>query len=102
MNTANDTTILSLKTKKRVKELAQQRAKQMGMPLGTVVNAFLRNFGETGELHLVAPEPVTPRMKQILDEMSAEVARGDTYGPFTIDEAESFLDSIPDESKRKD
>src|SRR5262245_8509406 len=101
MKTAsNDSTILSLKTKKRVKELAQMRAKQLGMPLGTIVNAFLRNFGETGELHLVAPE-VTPQMAKIIEEFRAEIARGETYGPFTIDEAEAFLDSIPYEPKNK-
>ncbi len=32
MSTTNDTTMLSLKTKKEVKELAQMRAKQLGIP----------------------------------------------------------------------
>lgn len=90
MSTKNDSTILSLKTKKHVKELAQMRAKQMGMPLGTIINAFLRNFGETGELHLIAPE-VTPQMAKIIEEFRAEVARGETYGPFSVEEGIAFL-----------
>lgn len=98
MSTANDTTILSLKTKKQVKELAQLRAKQLGIPLGTLVNAFLRNFGQTGDAHFTVAEPITPKMAKIIDEMRAEVARGETYGPFNIDQAEAFLDSIPHES----
>jgi antitoxin component of RelBE/YafQ-DinJ toxin-antitoxin module len=102
MNTANDTTILSLKTKKQVKELAQLRAKQLGIPLGTLVNAFLRDLGQTGEVHFTIAEPITPRMTKIIDEMRAEIARGGTYGPFTIDDAETFLDEIPYESTRKD
>lgn len=101
MSTANDTTILSLKTKKQVKELAQMRAKQLGIPLGTLVNAFLRNLGQTGEVHFTVSEPITPKMAKIIEEMRADVTKGDTYGPYTIDEAEDFLDSIPYESERK-
>ncbi len=101
MSTANDTTILSLKTKKQVKELAQLRAKQLGIPLGTLVNAFLRNLGQTGEVHFTVDEPITPRMAEIIEEMRAEVANGDTYGPYNLEEAEAFLDSIPYEPERK-
>ncbi len=101
MSTANDSTILSLKTKKQVKELAQMRAKQLGIPLGTLVNAFLRDLGQTGEIHFTIAEPITPKMAIIIDEMRAEIAQGNTYGPFDIDEAEAFLDDIPDESTAK-
>ena len=101
MSTTNDTTILSLKTKKQVKELAQMRAKQLGIPLGTLVNAFLRNLGQTGEVHFTISEPITPKMAQLIKDMRADVAQGDTYGPYTIDEAEDFLDSIPYEPERK-
>lgn len=90
--TKNDSTILSLKTKKQVKALAQMRAEQLGIPLGTVVNAFLRNFGQTGEIHFTVAEPITPKMAKIIEEMRAEIARGDTYGPFTPEEAVEFLD----------
>ncbi len=97
MKTSNDNTTISLKTKKHVKALAQMRADQLGMPLGTIVNAFLRTFGQTGEVHFTISEPITPKMAAIIEEMRADVARGDTYGPFTIDEAEAFLDTIPKE-----
>jgi antitoxin component of RelBE/YafQ-DinJ toxin-antitoxin module len=93
MSIANDTTILSLKTKKQVKELAQMRAKQLGIPLGTLVNAFLRDLGQTGEVHFTIAEPITPKMAKIIDEMRAEIANGDTYGPFSVDDAVAFLDS---------
>jgi antitoxin component of RelBE/YafQ-DinJ toxin-antitoxin module len=101
MTSANNSTTLSLKTKKQVKELAQMRAKQLGIPLGTLVNAFLRDLGQTGEVHFTIAEPITPRMAKIIDEMRAEVAQGDTYGPFSIDEAEAFLDAIPYEPANK-
>ncbi len=97
----NDTTILSLKTKKQVKELAQMRAKQLGIPLGTLVNAFLRNLGQTGEVRFTISEPITPKMAMIIEEMRADIISGDTYGPFNIEEAEAFLDEIPYEPERK-
>lgn len=77
------------------------RAKQLGIPLGTLVNAFLRNLGQTGEVRFTIAEPITPRMAKIIEEMRADATRGDTYGPYIIDEAEDFLDSIPYESERK-
>jgi antitoxin component of RelBE/YafQ-DinJ toxin-antitoxin module len=98
MNTTNDTTTISLKTKKQVKQLAQMRAKQLGIPLGTLMNAFLRNLGQTGEVHFTVAEPVTSKMEAIIDEMRTEIANGDTLGPFNLDEAEAFLDKIPHEN----
>jgi antitoxin component of RelBE/YafQ-DinJ toxin-antitoxin module len=102
MNSVNDSTILSLKTKKHVKELAQMRAKQLGIPLGTLVNAFLRDLGQTGEVHFTISEPVTPKMSKIIEEMRAEIANGETYGPFDIDAAEAFLNDISHEPASKD
>jgi hypothetical protein len=99
--TTNDTTILSLKTKKQVKALAQLRSQQLGIPLGTLVNAFPRDLGQTGEVHFTISEPITPKMAEIIDEMRLEIANGDTYGPFNIEEAEAFLDEIPYEHKHK-
>jgi hypothetical protein len=40
-------------------------------------------------------------MAKVIDEMRTEIANGDTYGPFSIDEAEAFLDDIPHESDNK-
>jgi antitoxin component of RelBE/YafQ-DinJ toxin-antitoxin module len=91
MNRSHDSTTLSLKTKKQVKELAQLRAKQLGIPLGTLVNAFLRDLGQTGEVRFTVAEPITPKMTKIMNEMRAEIGRGEVYGPFNPDEAIDFL-----------
>lgn len=94
---ANDTTTMSLKTKKSVKQLAELRAKQLGIPLGTLVNAFLRNLGQTGEVHFSVGEPITDQMAGLLRQMRQEVSQGQVDGPFTHQEAEKFLDAIPHE-----
>ena len=90
MNTSQ-ATMYSLKTNKQVKNLAQLRAKQLGIPLGTIVNAFLRSFGQTGVVHFEVSEPVTPKLRKIIETIEAEIAHGDTYGPFDSKEAIDFL-----------
>lgn len=40
--------VLNVKTDKEVKENAQRLAKYMGIPLSTVVNAYLKEFVESG------------------------------------------------------
>jgi len=86
-----DSTLLSIKTKKQEKELAQMRAKQLGFPLGTLVNAFLRNLGQTDDVHFTIDEPITPKMAELIAKMRTEVLNGDTYGPFeTMNDAEFF------------
>jgi len=36
--------VISVKTDKELKEKAQEIAKEMGFPLGTLINAYLRQF----------------------------------------------------------
>ena len=97
MSADKQTTTISVKTEKSVKKLAELRARQLGIPLGALVNAFLRNLGQTGEVHFSVADPMTPQMVGLLREMRDEIARGDTDGPFRLDEAEEFLDSIAHE-----
>ena len=40
----NTKTILNIKTEKKLKELAQKTAKKIGVPLATIMNAFLKQF----------------------------------------------------------
>jgi antitoxin component of RelBE/YafQ-DinJ toxin-antitoxin module len=90
----SETTVITIKTKKRTKELAQMQAKRLGMPLGTILNALLNDFAKTGELHLVPSEPITPKMAEILADAEREIAAGEVHGPFTVEESIEFLDSI--------
>ena len=40
-------------------------------------------------------------MANIINEMRIEIDRDDLYGPFNIDDAEAFLDSVPHEQFNK-
>lgn len=91
-------TTISIKTDKAVKEAASAKAKRIGIPLSTLINAYLREFAATGRVEFTATEQMTPQMERIIEGARAEIARGDTVGPFdTIDEAIAYLQKIDDE-----
>lgn len=83
--------IINLKTDPALKKAAAQTAKKLGISLSAVLNNELRRF--ISQQNVVFDTPITPKTAKIIEEMRAEVARGDTYGPFDIDEAEAFLDN---------
>lgn len=88
------TAVLNVKVDEQVKKRAQAVAGSIGIPLSTLVNAYLIELSNTGQVHFTSAEPITPKMAKIIEEMRAEVARGDTYGPFDgVEEAVAFLDS---------
>ncbi len=52
--------VINIKTEKEVKENAQKIAKELGLSLSDVVNASLRNFIKTREVHFYA----VPKMQR--------------------------------------
>ncbi len=64
-------TVLNVKTDKEVKEEAQRVAKELGLPLSTVVNAYLKEFVRNRAIHLSA----APRMSKALEEVLGGVER---------------------------
>ncbi len=90
---SNSTTI-SFKIDKTLKAQAQATTKSIGIPLSTLINAYLRDLVATGRVEFTASETMTPQMERIIAQAEAEIVRGDTVGPFTLDESEAFLDAL--------
>lgn len=67
------TTVMSVKTDKELKEEAQKLAKQMGFPLGTLINAFLRQFIRDKAVNF-SMEP-SYRMSKALEKELSEVEK---------------------------
>lgn len=63
-------TTLTIKTPKKLRNEAKKVAKEMGLPLGTVVNALLRNFVTEKEITLSLKEP-QPSVKKSIDDLRA-------------------------------
>ena len=81
MNT-NTKTLLTVKTDKTLKRAAEETAARVGLPLGTVVNGFLRNFVSEQRMEFSAPLIPNARTRKIIDEARKEFAAGKAYGPF--------------------
>jgi addiction module RelB/DinJ family antitoxin len=62
------TTVITVKTDKTLKEKAGAIAKELGFPLGTVINAFLRQFVKNKTVYFSA-KPVSVMTKALEEEL---------------------------------
>ena len=77
-----NTTVISVRVDRDVKESAQSVAKSVGLNLNTLVNSYLRHISATRRIELFAPEPTTPKLEQLIAEVEAELAAGKASKPF--------------------
>jgi antitoxin component of RelBE/YafQ-DinJ toxin-antitoxin module len=87
-------TILNIKTDKHVKLAAKKAAEEIGIPLGTIVNAFLRQLGHNKEISFSAPYKPTKYLKEVIAEAEREFVAGKAAGSFrTTAELRASLES---------
>ncbi|MBP9760509.1 MAG: type II toxin-antitoxin system RelB/DinJ family antitoxin [Candidatus Pacebacteria bacterium] len=83
----NTHTILNIKTDKKLKADAQKVAGELGVPLTTVMNAFLKQFVRDKEITFTANHyRPTPYLERILTEAQREYEAGDYIGPMKADD----------------
>lgn len=82
-------TVISVKLDKDVKESAQGVAKSAGLTLSSLVNAYLRQVAATRRIELYAPEPMTPALEELIEEVEAELRAGKASKHF--ENADDFL-----------
>ncbi|KKW21486.1 MAG: hypothetical protein UY62_C0023G0011 [Parcubacteria group bacterium GW2011_GWF2_50_9] len=83
--------MLSIKTDKAIKREAQEAAEELGFPLGTIINAFLRQFARDKEISFSVPYKPTKYLERIIGEAEREWNAGKVPGPFTFDELKEHL-----------
>lgn len=89
------TAILNVKVDDNIKQRAQAVASSFGIPLSTLVNAYLMELANTGQIHFSAVEIMTPEVEKIAGQAYKEIANGDTVGPFTsASEAIEYLKNL--------
>lgn len=81
------TAILNVKVDEQIKKQAQAVAGSFGIPLSTLVNAYLIELAETRQIHFSAVEVMTPQMEKITEIAQKEIEAGETVGPFETAEA---------------
>ena len=76
------TTIL-IKVDKKVKAAAQKAAKEIGIPLGTVLGMYLRKFANEKRIEFEAPLIPNAKTIRMLKKSQKEYERGEYAGPFS-------------------
>lgn len=69
-------TLINIKADKEVKEQAQKVAAELGLPLSTIINAYLRQFIQTKEVHFYVEGNLKPAVKRRLDHLHKDVREG--------------------------
>lgn len=81
-------TTMLIKMDKGLKTKAQSLAKEMGLPLGTLVNNYLKTFVTDRQVTFTAPMPNKETIKAIKETRAGK----NMVGPFnTVKEAITFL-----------
>ena len=84
-------TVINIKTDKNVKLQAQKIAKEIGLPLSTLVSAYLKQFIRTQEVYL----STAPRMTKNLEKVVAQ-AHSDLKAKKNISPAFSSIKAMDD------
>ena len=74
-------TQLIVKTERELKERAARTAKQLGIPLGTIINAFLRQLVQDKTVTLSVAEVPTPALRRLFDQVDEDVRVGRNISP---------------------
>jgi len=87
-------TLLTIKTDKDLKEAAQQVAGELGFPLGTLVNAYLRQVVNTRAVAFRAPFVPNSKTARMLRKSLADASAGRNMSPLfsNVKEMDEWLD----------
>jgi addiction module RelB/DinJ family antitoxin len=74
-------TVISVKVDKKIKEQAMEVAKSTGIPLSSLINAYLRQLVATRRIEIYAPEPMTPKLERAIAAVEADIKQGKNLSP---------------------
>ena len=89
-------TMINIKTDTKLKAEAQKVAKELGLPLGTVLNGYLRDFIQTKKVSFSVPYQMTPQLEKKLSRIEKDIKLGRNLSPvFTSgEEMDEYLDNL--------
>ena len=88
-------TVLNIKTDKKIKQEAQEVAHDLGLPLGTILNAWLRELIREKRVLFAIPPTPNQRLQKLLKIVEHDKKKKKkSAGPFTYAEAFSYLDTL--------
>ena len=91
MNTA----VINIKTDPKLKKDIKTVAKDLGLPVGTIINAYLRELVRERRVVFSAPPALNQRTRWLLGSIDKDIRAGkNADGPFSPEEAIEYLDSL--------
>ena len=92
---------INIKADRETKEKAQKVARRLGMPLSTVINAYLNQFIRTKEVHFYLEGELKPHVKRRLDRLQKEAMVGkNIVASFRLPEESAKMDTYLDSLKK--
>jgi len=67
--------MINIKADKEVKENAQNVARDLGLPLSTVINAFLKEFVRSRSVSFSSIPKMTPYLENILGNIESDIKK---------------------------
>lgn len=74
-------TLINIKTDRDVKISAQKLAKELGLSLSAVVNAYLKQFIRTKAVNFSVAPQMSPELEKLLGQIDYDIARDKNLSP---------------------
>ncbi len=88
-------TIINIKTDKKLKEEAQKVARELGLPLETIINAYLRELVRKKRVVFSVPPTPNKHLQILLGKLRSEKQNREKIArPISYEEAIEHLDSL--------
>ena len=89
-------TLINIKTDRDVKIGAQKLAKELGLSLSAVVNAYLKQFVRSQAVDFSVAPQMSPRLEKLLDQIEYDLARGKNLSPAlsSAEDIDKYFDAL--------
>ena len=89
-------TVINIKADQTVKEEARKLAGEIGIPLSTIINAYLKQFIKTREVYFSSMPRMTPKLEELVGTAQEDFKLGKNItGPFANSaEMDAHLDAL--------
>jgi addiction module RelB/DinJ family antitoxin len=89
------TTVINVKTDITLKRDAKEVAADLGLPLGTIINSYLRALVRERRVVFSTPPAVNRKTTRLLEDIERDVQKGkNADGPFSYNEAVRYLSRL--------
>ena len=89
-------TLINIKADSDIKAQAQQIAKDIGIPLSTIINAFLKEFVRKKEIYFSTSSDLNPEFEAVLAQIEKDIQKKKNLSPKlrSANEVSLYLDSL--------